>query len=1361
LKKTTKQSLLLLLALVMMLGLLSTTALAGTESPGTVTVRIIGADGMMLDAAVNVADVIDYTTDSYDSSTGINALDAVLYAASLNLSAAGYNISFYKDYGSYSVNEIAGITPSNSDYWGTLAVSSSDTYDGNALSSHAITAGDTYIVYYDKHIGSGAGYGNQSYAWFTEGTAAGTTGSVIPVEAITTGYDASWNTVATALSGAAIYATGPNLNTPTAVAVTDRDGKAYITFADAGTTYTLTLSSDYTYTQCVVTVTGSSVILNDVSINVTDGVNNLSNASLTLSDSSGNNTHSPCEIGSGTYKYRLADGEYSYYASASGYEPTSGTVTVSGTTSQSVPLKTMTGCKVTITPGDTANETVIVRNSSGIAQAALSAVGGVFTYDLGDGNYTYTVSRSGCHSAFGSFTVSGAEKNITTATLTDVAADSAEWPAFRDFSDNMAIVTCPTAQGSWQAEEKWAASLGSLGSWGTLSASNIVLYDGYLYVATEHGLAKIDKSTGEILTTTALSADASYVIQVAYGDGKVFVTTASGIDAFDALTMKLLWSCNDFDTYGSSYMCSTPILYDNGTIYAGNDGCSTYNSIGTYGGYSAIDAATGKVKWTSWGSADTVYYSAGAVLAGKYLVFGGDDGYLRAIDTSTATVNQYYGLITPPTALPVTGKIRASIAYDSGYLYFTTNSGYIYKVSIDSSTGQFRIEASVKFASASSSTPVVYNGRIYVGASDGIYVLQADNLNEISHYAAGASVQTSALLTTAYGGTVYVYFTVNSAQGEIIVLSDDGKNVAYNTLYTPAQNQYSLVSLIADRDGTIYYSNDSGYIFAIQNNKEAKTDLVRTTISVSPASVPITGIATYPTITVKDSNGTEVSTAVPGTYYLAVGSYRYTVGLSGYTNATGTFTVTTDDVANSSKTVSVALSTPSPGPSASTITVTFKLQDVDAAFSKSVTVASGAAVYDVFEKVMDAQGVTYTLEGGSYIKTIDGLSEGDKGAKSGWMYKVNDTHPTVGITNYYVKSGDVIVFHFTDDYTQEEDSFSSDPSITPVAVTSSGSAAVDPAAGGTVKLGSEAVAEIPAGALVGTSAVTVEIRKLSSPPPMPSGFRLLGSSFEFSVDGSTAYTFNQPVTLSFTFDPKELIFGQTPSIYYYDEKSLQWVDLGGTVSGNTISVNVDHFTKYALFAKEMTATPVIEKTFMDVPAAFWASDAIKDLYGRGYISGYPDDSFKPDKQISRAEFVTIITKIFKLSSFKPAQADFEDVASADWFYESVENALHAGIVKGYGKTFLPNQAISREEMAAILVKALGRNDEAQTNMQEKSSFTDDANISNWARGYVFVAARQGLMKGYSDRNIHPQGQASRAEACSMISNFLKLNNSQT
>jgi hypothetical protein len=1190
-----------------------------------------------------------------------------------------------------------------------------------------------------------------------QGTASGTAGSIIPVEAKTTGYDASYNTVADVLSDATIYANN------IAVAVTDSEGKAYISFADAGTSYTLSLPSGYTFAKCVVTVTGSSVTLNDVSISVKDEVNNLSNASLTLTDSAGNNPHSPYEISSGTYKYRLPDGTYNYYASASGYEPTSGTIIVSGatSTSSSVMLTAMTGYMVTITPGDTANEIVLVRSSSGIVQAALSAVGGVFTYDLGDGNYTYTVSRSGCHSAFGSFTVSGAEKNITTATLTDVAADSAEWPAFRDFSDNMAIVTCPTAQGSWQAEEKWAASLGSLGSWGTLSASNIVLYDGYLYVATEHGLAKIDKSTGEILTTTALSADASYVIQVAYGDGKVFVTTASGIDAFDALTMKLLWSCNDFDTYGSSYMCATPILYDNGTIYAGNDGCSTYNSIGTYGGYSAIDAATGKVKWTSWGSADTVYYSAGAVLAGKYLVFGGDDGYLRAIDTSAATVNQYYGLITTPTALSVTGKIRASIAYDSGYLYFTTNSGYIYKVSIDSSTGQFRIEASAKFASASSSTPVVYNGRIYVGASDGIYVLKKDDLTEVSHYAAGAAVQTSALLTTAYGGTVYAYFTVNSPQGEIIVLSDDGTNVAYNTLYTPAQNQYSLVSLIADRDGTIYYTNDSGYIFAIQNNNEPKTDLVRTTISVSPASVPITGTATYPTITVKDSNGTEVSTAVPGTYYLAVGSYRYTVGLSGYTNATGTFTVTADDVANNSKTVSVALSTPSPDPSASTITVTFKLQDVDAAFSKSVTVASGAAVYDVFEKVMDAQGVTYTLEGGSYIKTIDGLSEGDKGAKSGWMYKVNDTHPTVGITNYYVKSGDVIVFHFTDDYTQEEDSFSSDPSITPVAVTSSGSAAVDPAAGGTVKLGSEAVAEIPAGALVGTSAVTVEIRKLSSPPPMPSGFRLLGSSFEFSVDGSTAYTFNQPVTLSFTFDPKELIFGQTPSIYYYDEKSLQWVDLGGTVSGNTISVKVDHFTKYALFAKEMTATPVIEKTFMDVPAAFWASDAIKDLYGRGYISGYPDDSFKPDKQISRAEFVTIITKIFKLSSFKPAQADFEDVASADWFYESVENALHAGIVKGYGKTFLPNQAISREEMAAILVKALGRNDEAQTNMQEKSSFTDDANISNWARGYVFVAARQGLMKGYSDRSIHPQGQASRAEACSMISNFLKLNNSQT
>ncbi len=397
---------------------------------------------------------------------------------------------------------------------------------------------------------------------------------------------------------------------------------------------------------------------------------------------------------------------------------------------------------------------------------------------------------------------------------------------------------------------------------------------------------------------------------------------------------------------------------------------------------------------------------------------------------------------------------------------------------------------------------------------------------------------------------------------------------------------------------------------------------------------------------------------------------------------------------------------------------------------------------------LDATGLDYAMsqKWPGFVESIAGQANS---GSQGWMYTVNGITPMVLSKDYTVSSSDKVIWYYSRSMDQPVPT-------TPGFVTStSGNAAVNPAAGGTVALGSEAVVKIPAGALVGANAVNVVVQRRSSPSSAPAGFSLLGSVFEFSVGDSAAYKFNQPVTLSFIFDPKSLPSGQTPSIYYYDEKLLQWINLGGNVSGTTISVDVDHFTKYALFAKEITAAPAIEKNFLDVPASFWASQVIKDLYSRSYINGYPDGSFKPDNNISRAEFIAIMNKMLKLSTYRPVQADFKDVSSSDWFYESVENAVHSGIVKGYGREFLPDQEISREELATILVNALAKKDQVQTNMKEKSSFTDDASVSNWARGYVIVAAQQGLINGYPDQRFNPQGKASRAEACSMIINFLK------
>ena len=326
-------------------------------------------------------------------------------------------------------------------------------------------------------------------------------------------------------------------------------------------------------------------------------------------------------------------------------------------------------------------------------------------------------------------------------------------------------------------------------------------------------------------------------------------------------------------------------------------------------------------------------------------------------------------------------------------------------------------------------------------------------------------------------------------------------------------------------------------------------------------------------------------------------------------------------------------------------------------------------------------------------------------------------------------------------------------SSTSQTVSTTGEASVSPVAGGKIGLGSDVSVNIPAGALKGTAKVDINIQKVSSPPAAPSGFVLLGSVYEFRVGGNAGYSFNKPVTLTFNFDPSSLTTGEKPSVYYYDEASAQWVNLGGVVSGNTIKVTVDHFTKFAVLVKGATSTPdtsspVPAQLFSDVPASYWANNAINELNGLDCISGYPDGTFKPDNKITRAEFALVLVKAYKL----PLNTGkvFDDTAG-HWAKDYIASAYAAGVVSGYDESsFGPDDLITREQMAVLIVKAAGL-----TLVAGESQFADSGSISDWAKEAIATATENGILKGYPDNTVQPQGNATRAEAVTVIVNALK------
>ncbi len=307
-----------------------------------------------------------------------------------------------------------------------------------------------------------------------------------------------------------------------------------------------------------------------------------------------------------------------------------------------------------------------------------------------------------------------------------------------------------------------------------------------------------------------------------------------------------------------------------------------------------------------------------------------------------------------------------------------------------------------------------------------------------------------------------------------------------------------------------------------------------------------------------------------------------------------------------------------------------------------------------------------------------------------------------------------------------------------------GKASVSPDTGGTIGLGDEATIEIPAGALTGTEDVEVKIERVAAPPAAPAGFRLLGVVYEFSVGDSSSYSFAEPVTLTFTFDPEALGEGEIPTIQYYDADLGRWINLGGEVTGNTISIQVDHLTKFSVMAGLPEEVPLVELT--DI-AGHWAEATIKELVALGIISGYPDGTFKPGHEITRAEFAALAVRGFGLE-LRSGKV-FADTAG-HWAEEIVATAAYHGIVKGYSEEiFSPDDLITREQMVTMIVRA---SDPAAA--AEEIPFTDSGSISGWAREAVAAAVQEGTISGYPDNTFRPQGNATRAEAVTVVANTL-------
>ncbi len=180
-----------------------------------------------------------------------------------------------------------------------------------------------------------------------------------------------------------------------------------------------------------------------------------------------------------------------------------------------------------------------------------------------------------------------------------------------------------------------------------------------------------------------------------------------------------------------------------------------------------------------------------------------------------------------------------------------------------------------------------------------------------------------------------------------------------------------------------------------------------------------------------------------------------------------------------------------------------------------------------------------------------------------------------------------------------------------------------------------------------------------------------------------------------------------------------------------------------------TMIPVVSFASIDDIAGHWAENVIKEWVANGLVSGYPDNTFKPDDAISRAEFMALVNRAFYFTQGRAV--DFKDVKMSDWYYNTVSNAVSAGYITGYpNKIMAPDQSITRQEAAVIIAKVRG----LTLNLQSDSTFSDVSKIAVWSKAYVDAVVAAGYMKGYPDGTFRPNDIIKRGEAVVALNNTL-------
>lgn len=403
----------------------------------------------------------------------------------------------------------------------------------------------------------------------------------------------------------------------------------------------------------------------------------------------------------------------------------------------------------------------------------------------------------------------------------------AEWAGYGNSGNGSTVTDAKTP--AQAAGLKWAFDWKAESGQQYANCSEPVIANGFVYIATENELIKIDSSTGKKVASAPLASKVSYTSRPIYTNGLIIVPLNGGaVQAITADKLICKWLTPGLTDLTQS---SCTVVSDGEYVYVGTVDISydeNYNATYGNGSLSRIKIATGEVSWQNIDPAEG-YYWTGAALTDKYAIVPTSAGTLKCIDKTTGDVVSTMKLGALANADCVADPSNGSTFYQM------THDGKLHVISL-SAKGVLSEQKTVDLgltnnmsAPAVAGENLIVGGQTATGSALAFYNLKTGKTTMVTaadgkELPAGFNGIAATPLVSVQGGKTYVYFTVNSADSKDYVNYSAGGGVYRYTLgdaeatqiYDAAGHyQHCDSPVIADASGSLYYINDSGTLFKL------------------------------------------------------------------------------------------------------------------------------------------------------------------------------------------------------------------------------------------------------------------------------------------------------------------------------------------------------------------------------------------------------------------------------------------------------------------------------------------------------------------------------------------------------------------